>query len=184
MPGMNTYSISIRVALDRPPTEDQAIAAARTWTEPTWMTLVLTSIGQEAPHLSVVASVAGDQAGAEVGPTAAIQEHCSSLRAALATVGLRIVGWEAIEARSPAETDRQLRNASIPPMVSAVELAELCGVTPARIYELEGERRKAAERGERHALPAPVVPGYWLKTVAEHYAATRKRKPGPSAKSA
>jgi hypothetical protein len=63
-------------------------------------------------------------------------------------------------------------------MVSAAEFAELCGVTVQRIYELETDRRQAAADGARHPFPTPVVKGVWLKSAAERYAATRKRKPG------
>jgi hypothetical protein len=64
--------------------------------------------------------------------------------------------------------------------VSAAEFAELCGVTVQRIYELETHRRQAAADGARHPFPTPVVKGVWLKSAAERYAATRKRKPGPA----
>lgn len=179
---MTGHSITLRVTLDRPPTEEEAYSAALKWADPTWLTYVHSASGEA--WLSVTAAVAASAASAEHGVVNLMESACHELRHVLAQHGLKITGWDLVSAQSAAETDRRLLGVRVPPMVSAVELADLCGVTPARIYELEGERRKAAERGERHALPAPVVPGYWLRTVAEHYAATRKRKPGPTSKSA
>jgi transcriptional regulator with XRE-family HTH domain len=59
--------------------------------------------------------------------------------------------------------------------VNAAELAELAGVTVQRIYQYESDRK--AGRG---TFPAPALDGYWLRTVAEHWAKYRKTKPGPA----
>jgi hypothetical protein len=61
--------------------------------------------------------------------------------------------------------------------VNAAELAELAGLSSVqRIYQLEAERKA----GKRSDFPAPALEGYWLRSVGEHWAKTRKRTPGPA----
>lgn len=176
---MNTYTITLRVQLDRAPSEGAAITIGRRWAERADTTLLGTTYSLDEPRIGVVGAF-------EI--VDSVDRIIADLMAALVIVldqhGHHVHGWDVIDLRTEAEARRQLDSAAVPPMVSAAELSELCGVTPARIYELESERKKAESRGERHAFPAPVVPGYWLKTMAETYAATRKRKPGPAPRSA
>ena len=47
-----------------------------------------------------------------------------------------------------------------------------------RIYDLESQRAA----GKRDDFPAPALDGYWLRSVAEHWARTRRRSPGPAPK--
>lgn len=98
----------------------------------------------------------------------------------LADVGFTVTGWEAAEAYSHDEVERRIDAASLPPLVDAKEFAELCGVRKQWIYDLEHQRAAAAERGDTHPFPTPIVPGWWIKAAAERFAATRKRKPGPA----
>lgn len=171
---MTTYTLALRAQLDRIPTEDQALTIARTWATRTGFTLAMTSHYADEPALGVVGAVLdGD-------PAAAIETGMATLVDTLAEAGFTLSAWDAVELLSPAASQRRLEAGAIPPMVSTAELAEMCGVSTARIYELETERRKAADAGERHAFPKPVVQGWWLKTAAEHYASTRRRKPGPA----
>jgi len=173
------YTLTIRARLDRAPTEEQALAAARTWAGRLSFTLGMTSHHGDEPVLAVVAMLP-DATDAVVG----IELATRGLIEVLAEAGFAVAAWEAIELLDPAAAQRRLDAASIPPMVSAQELADMCGVRVQRIYQLEAERQAAAEKGERHPLPKPVVPGYWLKAAAEHYAATRKRRPGPEPRAA
>lgn len=174
---MNTYNISLRVRLDHTPAEEQAVAIARAWAAPANTTLAMTSASLDEPRIGIAGVVIDDDLDA----VAALEQSAHRLVAELASAGFTVTEWDALEVHSPAETERRLQAATIPPMVSALEFAELCGFRGRqRIYDLEHERQKAATQGEQHAFPAPVVPGYWLRSVAEHYAATRKRKPGPA----
>lgn len=94
-------------------------------------------------------------------------------------VGATVLEWESLEVWSSAEIERRRRRPSIPPMVTAAELAAIAGLKSVqRIYQLESERKA----GERDDFPAPALDGYWLRSVAEHWAATRKTKPGPAPK--
>lgn len=174
MGDMTTHTLTLRARLDRVQTEEQALAAARTWADRAGAVLGMTSHHRDEPVLGVVGML---RDGAE--PLEAIAAATSELVAVLAEHGFNVAGWEVVELLDAATARQRLEAAAIPPMVSAQELADMCGVRVQRIYQLESERQAAAEAGEQHALPRPVVPGYWLKSAAEHYAATRKRTPGP-----
>lgn len=176
---MTMYSVTLRGRLDRVPGDEVGPAVGRRWAEQGGAMLASTTYGIDAHRFGVVGAVRDVD-----DPIGLVAEQAGVLVDVLAGFGLTMQSWEMAEVADEAEINRRLNTPSIPPMVSAAELAALCGVSTQRIYELDGDRRKAEEQGGRHAFPAPVVPGYWLKTMAETYAATRKRKPGPAAKSA
>lgn len=140
-----------------------------------------------ARQLVVVAtrdgSIGVTVASSALDPLEELRAVTERLAAALAADGFVVEGWEVGEYLSEAEADRRLSEASIPPMVPVEQFARMCGVSVQRIYELETERRAAAAEGREHALPAPVVPGWWLRSAAEHYAANRRRRPGRPRKS-
>jgi hypothetical protein len=86
-------------------------------------------------------------------------------------LGYAIVGHDDV-----AELEQlRAQQATLPPMVTAAELAALAGVTVQRIYQCESERKAS----RRFDFPAPVLDGYWLRADAERWAATRKTTPGP-----
>ncbi|MBB4682953.1 hypothetical protein [Amycolatopsis jiangsuensis] len=123
--------------------------------------------------------IALDSSGSD--PVAELTVARDSFVEALATAGFTVTAWDAVEALSNAEVGRRIEASSIPPMVNVKEFAALCGFSShQRIYELDTERRKAAEAGQLHTFPTPVVPGWWIKSAAERYASTRKTKPGPA----
>lgn len=107
------------------------------------------------------------------------QDAADQLAAAFADAGVEIAALEAVQVLSLEETARRLERATIPPLVSAKEFAQLCGVKVQWIYELETKRHAAEEAGEMNPFPAPVVPGYWLKTAAERFAQNRPRPGRP-----
>ena len=113
-------------------------------------------------------------------PVLTLRGLSERLRTAFAELGYEFQRWEALECLSVEESEQRLAAASLPEMVNTERFAEICGVSRQRISELETERRAAAREGRTHAFPAPLVPGWWVKTAAEHYAQNRKRKPGPA----
>lgn len=167
---MTTHSVALSATLDRPVPQHEAMPIGR-------------RIAGE--HLITVAihdnrfSIVTDSAATD--PIDGLTSARDAFVEVLAAAGFTVVAWDAIEALSDAEVDRRIEAASIPPMVNVKEFAALCGFTShQRIYELDTERRKAAEAGQTHPFPTPVVPGWWIKAAAERYAATRKTKPGPA----
>lgn len=176
---MTTYNVTVAATLDREPSEADA---ARVGKLVAGEELLMVSV--HGRRISVAMSTEGLALDRGLGPhqvpTAILERAWSNLLTEAANAGYSAEQPEALEILSQAETDRRLQTASLPPMVSTAQLAEMCGVTTQRIYELETARKKAAAAGELHELPAPVVPGWYLKAAAERYAATRKRKPGPA----
>lgn len=167
---MNTWNITVTATLDRPPADFDAYRLGR---EIAGAELLAATV-HDARYSVHTRTEAYEPAGE-------VARLTRMFAARLAHEGFSIVRWEAVECLSADEVDRRLASASMPPLVSAEELAELCGVTKQRVYELEGERRKRAAAGEVYPFPTPVVPGWWLQSAAKHYAATRKTKPGPDA---
>ncbi|TKG57949.1 hypothetical protein [Prauserella endophytica] len=164
---MNTWNLAISSTLDRAPGEQEGMPLGRAIAGDD---LVVVSTHEN--RFSVTATAEADDGLAE------LQRLRDRYAAELAARGFAVTAWESAECLSLAETDRRITTSSIPPMVSATEFAELCGVAKQRIYELETERKKAAERGKPHRFPTPVVPGYWLRSAAEHYARNRPRRAG------
>lgn len=169
---MTTWNLALSATLDRAPADDVAHAVARQAAGHDYDLLMVT-----VHDVRLGLRVLTDHDGIP-----ALDELQDRTVAALGDAGFTVQQWEAAEALTLEETDRRLAAASAPPMVTATEFAELCGVTPKRIYELETERRKAAESGQPHPFPTPPVKGAWLRAAAERYAATRKRTPGPTPK--
>lgn len=165
-------SITLTATLDRKPNDDymQRLLQKHAGT--------LLSVGIDGDRLSAITSTDAED------DIEALRSFRDWLIATLVADGYTVRSWEAAEVLSSEEVLRRLATPTIPPMVSAAELAEMCGVSTQRIYELETERRKAAEQGREHPLPTPVVPGWWLRSAAQQYAANRKRKPGPPRRAA
>lgn len=169
---MEPWNITLSATLDRPVPQHEAFA-----------------LGQRIAGDSLLSVVVHDsrfatQSAHEIAdPVALVAAAPGVFTEKLAEAGYTVKAWEAIECLSGDETERRLESSSIPPLINAKEFAALCGFTShQRIYELETERRKAAEEGRPHPFPTPVVPSWWIKTAAERYAKTRKRKPGPAPK--
>ncbi|MCG3757381.1 hypothetical protein [Amycolatopsis sp. Poz14] len=170
---MNSWNLHVGVRLTSAPSDLDAFALGRRIAGDD---LLSTSVHET--RFSVLASADGGDPVVEIG------EFTDRFVEAVAASGYVIEDWELVECLSAAEVERRLESASIPPLISAPDFAELCGFSRQRIYELESDRRKAAERGEQHPFPTPLVPGWWIKTAAERYAATRKSKPGPKPRNA
>ncbi|ONI73091.1 hypothetical protein ALI144C_44895 [Actinosynnema sp. ALI-1.44] len=171
---MNTWNLSVRLLVDRPVSEDHARQLGQAIKEHLQEPAVV-STRDSNPALGMSATLATDK------PVQLLGELRDRLANSLATLGYSINGLASFEVLSPDETDRRLASASIPPMVNTEQFAELCGVSRQRISELETIRRAAAADGQPPTgFPTPVVPGWWLKSAAERYATTRRRKPGPA----
>ncbi|WP_435583366.1 hypothetical protein [Amycolatopsis thermoflava] len=166
---MEPWSINLIATVDRPVPREQAFALGRQIAGEQ-----LLAIGAHEADVSItMTSTTPD-------PIDALAEARRAFVEQLAASGYSVTAWDAAEVLSYAEVERRLSTAATPPMVSAGEFAELCGVTVKWIYKLEKERQAAAADGQAHPFPTPVVPGYWLKSAAEHFARSRKRKPGPA----
>lgn len=177
---MNTYTVTIAVTTDIHLDDDQARDVAARWATNSGFDLGMTSTSRDEPWLRVSALVTAAQTG-DVSPAQIVQSAEGNLRIELADVGASITTWETVEVWSQAELHRRGRRPAIPPMVNAAEFAELAGLsTRQRIYQLESERAA----GKRDDFPTPVLDGYWLRSAAEHWAQTRRRKPGPAPRTA
>lgn len=177
---MSTYSVAVAVTTDIHLSDDQGRDVAAAWAAlmadmpgANGFDLGMTSTSRDDPWLRVSGLVHGVERRLDVGDVQA------ALMAVLARAGATVVEWEALEVWSTAEMERRRRQPSIPPTVTAAELAALAGLKSVqRIYQYDSERKA----GKRDDFPAPVLDGYWLRSVAEHWAATRKTRPGPAAK--
>lgn len=167
MVDMNLWSLTVTAELDHAPAQADALQLGRAIAGDD-----VVMVGIQDNRVSCVATSTAEDG------FAALQQLREDYARVMAEHGYTLRAWESAEVLSEGETQRRIEAASIPRMVSATEFAELCGVTKQRIYELEHERRKAAEQGKPHRFPTPVVPGYWLRSAAEHYARNRPRRPG------
>jgi hypothetical protein len=171
------YAITLAVTTDIHLTDEQARDIAARWAHNGGFDLGLTSTSRDEPWLRVSGLV---KASDEPDPAQIVQAAAGNLRIELAAAGARVKTWEAIEVLSEAEVEQRARRLAIPPMVNAAEFAELAGYkTRQAIYQLESDRAT----GKRSGFPAPVLDGYWLRSAAEHWARTRRRKPGPAPRS-
>lgn len=181
---MSTYSVTIAVSTNVQLTDAQARNAVSFGCVNAGLESVMTSTSRDEPWLRV-SGVTPEPA--EGTPSRSANDAADIVKNVVAafTDGLRdqgatITEWHSIEVLSDAEQTRRGQNRAIPPMVNSAELAELAGLTVQRIYQYESERKA----GKRDDFPAPVLDGYWLRTVAEHWAKTRKTRPGPAPKGA
>lgn len=165
---MATWHLTLTVAVDREPPQGDAYRLGRLIAGDQLLSVVV-----QGATFSLLTT-----ADAE-GPFAALQTAAGHLTMTLAEQGYTVQGWQALECITPEEAERRLSAASLPELVNSEGFAAIMGVSRQRVHDLESERRAAAERGEQHPFPAPVVTGWWVKAGAERYAATRKRKPGP-----
>ncbi len=192
---MSTYAVNLTVTTTLHFTDEQARDVARRWIgrcatsvhlagpeQPpgpdgtrTALQLLLTSTSRDEPWLHVSAAFTTD---GDVRPDDLLTGAMRELTDALLDAGAAVATWETVELLSQAEVDRRLARPAIPPMVNAGELAELAGISVQRIYQLESERA-AGRRGD---FPAPALDGYWLRSTAEHWARTRRTRPGPAPK--
>lgn len=167
---MSTLSVTLSATLDRPVPQHEAMTLGRRIAGERLLTVAI-----HDNRFSIITYSSADD------PITGLATARDAFVDALAGAGFTVAAWDAVEALSDAEVARRIEAASIPPMVNVKEFAQLCGFSShQRIYELDTERRKAAEAGQAHAFPTPVVPGWWIKSAAERYAATRKTKPGPA----
>jgi predicted DNA-binding transcriptional regulator AlpA len=167
------YSVTLAVRTDVQLDDDTARDVAARWAAAANLDLGMTSTSRDEPWLRVSGLTAGWTAADDLAQHAGEQ-----LRAALRDAGAVVREWEAVEVISEAEMRRRAQRPAIPPMVNAEQFAELTGLTRQRIYQYLSDRRA----GKRDDFPeqVPGVDGYWLRSVAEHWARTRRRQPGPA----
>lgn len=166
---MTTWNLTLTAALDREPTQGDAYQLGRLAAGDHFLSVVT-----HGSMFSLLATAEADD------PIAALRTSSERLTTVLAENGYSVRDWQAMECLTSEETDRRLSAARFPELVNSEQFAAIMGVSRQRVHDLETERRAAAERGETHPFPAPVVPGWWVKAGAELYARTRKRKPGPA----
>ena len=166
---MAIWHLTLTATVDREPPQGDAHRLGRLAAGDQLLSVVI-----HGPTFGLLATAeAGD-------PFAALHTTAERLTTTLAEHGYAVQGWQALECLTPEERERRLSAASFPELVNSEGFAAIMGVTRQRVHDLETERRAAAERGETHPFPAPVVPGWWVKAGAELYSRTRKRKPGPA----
>lgn len=175
MSDMNTHILTLGVGLDRPIDEQAARDVAARWAARCGLALGVTSTGLDEPRLRVSGMATGDEA-----PPRILDEAALELVERLDEHGHEIVAWHTLEILDAAEVERRAAALRMPDVVNAEHLAALAGITRQRVYQLESERKA----GRRADFPAPILEGYWLRTVAEHWASTRKTKPGPARRDA
>lgn len=164
---MSTYNVAFTVVTDRVVDDEQARDVAGRWAAALGYELAMTSTSRDEPWLRVAALARG---------AADLEAARHGLDSALTEQGVEVCEYLAIEMLHETETQRRGQARAIPRMVNTAELAELAGLSVQRIYQYESERRN----GRRTDFPAPVLDGYWLRTVGEHWARTRKTRPGPA----
>lgn len=171
MVAMTKWNLSVRATLDRAMNDQDGLALGLQIGRDAGQT-VFASVSSQLFGLSTVVE---DQGGDGL---AALGEFRDLVAEQLAQAGYVVVAWEALEVRTPAETERRIETASVPPLVNTEQFAGLLGVSRQRVSELESERR-AGKRGD---FPSPMVPGWWIRAAAERYAQTRQSTPGRPAK--
>lgn len=177
MGGMS-HVITIAVRLDRPMHDDAALPLARAWAADSDLVGGMCSHGPDGTY-SVSGMTPAPEAADPVLP-GRLARAASLLAAVLAGHGYRILGWDSVELLSEDAVNKRLRAAAMPDVVNADQFAELLDVTRQRVYQLEADRKA----GRREDFPRPVLDGYWLRSMAERYAATRRTAPGPAPKAA
>jgi hypothetical protein len=173
MRDMSSYAVTIAVRTDVRLDDDTARDVAARWAATSSLDLGMTSTSRDEPWLRVSGRFTGL---ADADPVQLVQAAARHLRIELRDAGATVREWDALEVLSDAELLRRAQRPAIPPMVDATAFADLAGLTRQRIYQYESDRRA----GKRDDFPAPVIDGYWLRSVAEHWANTRRRKPGPA----
>jgi hypothetical protein len=140
---------------------------------------VLAQVGEELAVCN--ASVAGH--GQDVGvtltvsaagdPGAALSAGLAVAAAALHRHGIEVEAWVAGEAATTAEADRRLAEPPLPEIVSAVEAAQILGVSRQRVHQLVAEHP---------GFPPPLVRlgagPIWLAPTIRAFAASWERRPG------
>lgn len=170
---MDTWNVSLAATLNRPVAQTDALALGR---RIAGERLVMVAVN--GPRFGLTAALLDSDDPHDAFELLA--GYRDDMQYQLAAAGHEIVAWEAFEALTTSEVDRRLESSARPEVVNVAEFAALCGVAPQRIYDLETERRAAADRGEAHPFPTPLAKGVWFKAAAERYAATRKTKRGPA----
>jgi hypothetical protein len=174
MNGVSTYAVTIAVITDIQLDDDQARDVAAGWAAAAGLDLGMTSTRRDEPWLRVSAvSARRDDA-----PAMLARDSTSALLSELSRVEATVAEWLAVEVLHQREIERRGRQPEIPPVVSAPEMAALAGVRVQRIHQLQSQR----SAGQHTDFPAPILDGYWLRTAAEHWASTRRRKPRPARK--
>lgn len=170
---VSTQGVTLAVTTDIPLADEQARDVAARWAANGGLVLGMTSTVRDEPWLRVTAGV---RPGDAADPAQVIGTAIRNLEAELRNVGARVAEWHAVELLSATEVERRLQRPTIPPMVNAEQFGELAGLSRQRIGQYESDRAA----GKRDDFPAPVLDGYWLRSMAEHWARTRKTKPGPA----
>lgn len=177
---MSTYNVTFTVTTDVQLNDEQVSSAVVRGCIDAGLNLVMPSTSRDEPWLRVSAVTQdvpeGTPASSVNDASGVVSNVVAAFTDALRDRGARITQWRSIEVQSEAEQMRREQQRVIPPMVNAAEFAELAGLTVQRIYQYESERKA----GKRKDFPAPALDGYWLRTVGEHWAKTRKTKPGPA----
>jgi len=171
-----SYVVTLTVQLDRVIDDEVARDVAARWATNSGFDLGMTSTSLDEPWLRA-------SAGLQVAPTAdpaqVVTSAVGNLVVELRDAGHTVQAWRGVEVVSADEQARRGRARSMPDLVNPEQFAELTGLTRQRIYQYLSDRRG----GKRDDFPDQVIDGYWLRSAAEHWARTRRTKPGPAPRS-
>lgn len=172
-----SYIATLTVQLDRVIDDEVARDVAARWATNSGFDLGMTSTSLDEPWLRVSA---GLQTTPAADPVQVVTSAVGNLVVELREVGHKVEAWRGVEIISADEQARRGRTRGMPEVVNAEQFAELAGLTRQRIYQYLTDRRA----GKRDDFPDQILEGYWLRSAAEHWAKTRRTKPGPAPRSA
>jgi predicted DNA-binding transcriptional regulator AlpA len=174
MRDMTTYVVSLAVTLDRHLGEGQDVQVAKQWGEVAGLVVGMTSSRKDEPWLRVQGMVSTVTERPDV--VQIVASATGNLAQVLREHGRLIDAWHAVEVLDEDEVRRRSERPVIPPVYSTQEFADAAGLSRQRIHQYASDRKA----GKRDDFPAPILDGYWLRSEADHWASTRKTKPGPA----
>lgn len=165
------FVVALAVTLDHDLGHDGALDVARAWAQGLGLAPGMTSWDGDRLALRV-----SGMATPGVHSRGLADEAEAHLWHVLRTAGATVVEQDSVEVLAPHVVEQRLARRALPPTVNAREFADLADVTPSRIRQLASQRRA----GKRDDFPAELLEGHWLRSEAEHWARTRRTRPGPA----
>lgn len=167
-PTAGGHVVVLAATVDHDLGEDGALDVARRWARLADVTPGMTAWDGDRLALRV-SGMARDY------PPLTPARVCEALHRAAREAGAAVQTWDSVEVLAPHVVEQRLARRAIPPTVDAATFAALAGISTSRLRHLAVQRRA----GERADFPAELLPGHWLRTEAEHWARTRRTRPGP-----
>lgn len=158
---MAEYQVSLDGYVDRNLTDDDLAALADA------LEANAGAVSGRGPDLGVTLSIVAPDT------VSAVKEATTVAGKVVKSAGIDVRRWRGIEALETAEAERRLAEPTIPPLVGAVEAAEILEVARQRVHQLAAENS---------SFPKPVVQtasgSLWTRASIEAFARSWTRKPG------